>query len=111
MFWTGIIVLIAIGAVMCWAVTAYAHDATPTAAQPLGWAYGYECCSLADCREVSSDAIGEEPNGYVIKATGEVIPYGDRKIKKSKDERFHWCSRGGKPDTPTICLYVPNKGF
>lgn len=90
---------------------AYPHQATPTASQPLGWAYGWECCNLMDCREVPDSAVEEGPKGYVIKATGEVIPYSDKKIKQSKDERFHWCSKGGKPDTDTICLYVPNRGF
>ena len=111
MFWSGIIVLIAIGAVMCWAVTAYAHVATPTAAQPNGWTYPSGCCSGIDCREVADQAIGEGPQGYTIKATGELIIYSDTRIRNSPDGRFHWCSAQGKPDTRTLCLFVPPKGF
>ena len=90
---------------------ALAHDAKPTAMQPLGWKYGWECCNLMDCREVPFDAVEESSKGYVIRATGEVIPYGDKRIKQSKDEYFHWCSKGGKADSETICLYTPDRGF
>lgn len=102
---------LAAGALTLMRSDAWPHNAPPTASQPLGWAYGWECCNLMDCREVPESAIEESPAGYVIKATGEVIPYSDKKVKQSKDERFHWCSKGGKPDTATICLYVPNRGF
>jgi hypothetical protein len=87
------------------------HDAIPTASQPLGWAYGWECCNLMDCREVAPGAVSETPEGYVIKLTGELIPYGDKKIKPSKDEFFHHCTKQGKPEGETICLYVPDRGF
>lgn len=87
------------------------HDAIPTASQPLGWAYGWECCNLMDCREVGENVIEETPQGYVYKVTGELIPYGDKKIKQSKDEYYHLCTKGGKDDTAIICLYTPNRGF
>lgn len=107
-------ILAAVTAFGIWALLpgkADAHNALPTASQPLGWAYGWECCNLMDCRQVSRIAVEESPEGYVIKATGEVIPYDSKKIKQSKDEFYHWCSKGGKPDTETICLYTPNRGF
>jgi hypothetical protein len=103
--------LTAVAVGLLFAPDADAHTATPTAAQPLGWQYGWECCNLMDCRQVAHAAVEESPQGYVIKATGEVIPYSSKKIKQSKDEFFHWCSKGGKPDAETICLYVPNRGF
>lgn len=89
----------------------YPHTATPTASQPLGWQYGWECCNLMDCREVGENVIQETPQGYVYKVTGEVIPYGDKKIKESKDEFYHLCTHGGKDDAKIICLYTPNRGF
>lgn len=73
--------------------------------------YEATCCSGLDCRPVADAAITEGPNGYVINATGEVIGYGDKRIRQSPDQSYHWCSVGGKPDTKTICLYSPGKGF
>lgn len=87
------------------------HDALPTASQPLGWSYDYSCCSLADCREVKTKAVKEDDRGFTIVATGELIPYGDPRLKRSKDEFFHWCSVAGRPDSRSLCLYVPDKGI
>jgi hypothetical protein len=100
-----------LAAVFILLVPARAHHAPGTPENPLGWAYGLECCHLLDCRPIHQSDIEETAQGYVIKITGEVIPYGDRKIKQSKDEDFHHCTRGGKPEGETICLYVPNRGF
>lgn len=91
---------------------AHSHDALPTAAQPLGWSYPFSCCSTADCREVRSPGVvRESAEGYRIVQTGEVIPFGDKKIKDSPDGEFHWCSVQGKNDSDTICLFVPPRGF
>ena len=87
------------------------HDAVPTAAQPLGWSYPYSCCSGVDCRQVPRAFIGEGAAGYTIMPTGEVIAYGDSRIKHSPDGEFHWCSKQGRDDTPTICLFAPPRGF
>jgi hypothetical protein len=88
-----------------------AHDAIPTAAKPNGWSYPLACCSGYDCREVSHRQIEEGPEGYVIRTTGEVIPMSDRKVKPSPDGEFHWCSKGGRDDGATICLFVPPRAF
>ena len=87
------------------AAPALAHDA------PSGWIYPLECCSNYDCREVEKAEVEEGPLGYVIRTTGEVIPMTDAKVKMSPDGEFHWCSRGGKQDGATICLFVPPRGF
>ena len=87
------------------AFDARAHDA------PSGWTYPLACCSDFDCREVPDAAVLERPEGYVIVATGEVIPMSDRKVRHSPDGRFHWCSTGGRPDGKTICLFVPPRSF
>ena len=92
--------------------SAYPHEAIPTATQPLGWTYGWECCSMRDCKELPKDEIKATPIGWKVESTGEVIPYGDKRVKQSKDERFHRCARGGDFSLPTsICLYVPDMGF
>lgn len=90
---------------------ASAHDAKPTAAKPNGWSYPFSCCSGYDCREVSSKAISERPEGYVIKGTGEVVTYTDARLKDSPDGEFHWCSVAGADDSRTICLFVPPRSF
>jgi hypothetical protein len=90
------------------------HEATPTAAKPQGWNYPFSCCSGMDCREVTlgpQGTVNETPQGYKIAATGEVIPYGDKRIKDSPDGVTHWCSVAGKDDSRTICLFVPPRAF
>ena len=52
-------------------------------------------------------AISERPEGYVIKGTGEVVAYSDKRLKNSPDGEYHWCSVSGADDTRTICLFVP----
>ena len=60
---------------------------------------------------VADNAIGERPEGYIIKGTGELITYADSRIKDSPDGVFHWCSVAGANDGHTICLFVPQRGF
>lgn len=117
-FWTYLIGILAWLAVIfgVWAfvlaIGAYAHDAPPTPTQPLGWAYGWECCSNQDCAPVAESAIGETSEGYVIQRTGEVIAYNDKRIKRSRDEFYHRCAPAGNMDSPrSLCLYVPDRGF
>lgn len=84
---------------------AHAHDA------PTGWSYPYACCSGIDCRPVSEAAIIEDARGYTIRATGELIPQADPRIKQSPDVDYHWCSVAGADDSRTICLFVPPRSF
>lgn len=87
------------------ASAAGAHDA------PSGWAYGRECCSSIDCREVPASYVRETPDGYVLTKTGETLAYGDSRIKDSKDDGLHWCTIGGKDTARTICLYMPPRAY
>lgn len=89
----------------------YPHDAIPTAQQPLGWTYPWSCCSGQDCRRADGE-VKETASGYRIAETGEVVPYGDKRIKDSPDGEFHWCRHlAGADAGKTICLYVPPRGF
>lgn len=91
---------------------ARSHEALPTAAQPFGWTYGYECCSLRDCKQSEAGEVTVKPDGYHVEATGEVIPYGDYRLKRSRDEFYHRCAPGGNFSAPrSICLYVPDQSF
>lgn len=84
--------------------SAQAHNA------PLGWAYDQSCCSGRDCHQALAGEVTETKKGYVITHTQELIPYNDRRIKRSHDEFFHQCVA-----TPmakwSYCLYVPDRGF
>lgn len=94
------------------ALPARAHDAAPTAAQPLGWKYPWSCCSNLDCRMLGAKAVSERPQGYVINSTGETIAYADKRVKDSPDGEYHWCAHQAGVDAGhTICLFVPPKGF
>ena len=91
---------------------ARAHEAPPSKMQPLGWTYGWECCSATDCKQSAPQDVSVTPQGYRINATGEVIAFTDKRIKPSKDEFYHRCTHGGKQDDPhSICLYVPQGSF
>lgn len=94
-----------------WTGATWGHDAIPTAAQPLGWKYPYSCCSDRDCKQAQGD-VKETANGYRIVATGEIVPYGDRRIKDSPDGMFHVCQQAGDFDKGRIlCLFIPPRGF
>lgn len=84
---------------------ARAHEAAK------GWSYPFSCCSNFDCRQISSKAISERPEGYVINDTGEVLDYADARLKDSPDGEYHWCSVAGGSRSRTICLFVPPRSF
>lgn len=85
--------------------SAYGHDA------PSGWTYPLICCSSRDCHEVPETAIKEGVGGYELVTTGEIIPYGDKRIKDSPDGRFHACQQAGDFDKGRVlCLFIPSRG-
>jgi hypothetical protein len=87
------------------APAALAHEA------PKGWDYPLSCCSNYDCRPVTNGAISERPEGYVMR-NGEVLAYNDKRIRRSPDGDYHWCSHNSGLDAGrTICLFVPPRGF
>lgn len=104
-----VFVIIALFGLLIWTAMARAHEA------PLGWTYPDKCCSNQDCREVADADVREGPGGYVIRATGEVVPYGDPRVKDSPDGRFHWCALddglSGPREMSTICLFAPPRDY
>jgi len=74
-----------------------------------GWSYPLSCCSDRDCRHVEAGAVRQTPDGYQIAATGEILPYADRRIRPSPDGLYHWCADAASPRT--ICLFVPVMAF
>lgn len=101
----GAVIVLACGAAM-------AHEATTTAGQPLGWTYDYRCCSTQDCRPVAAGEIRETPDGYLLVKTGELVPYGDTRIKDSPSGDFHVCQVAGDFEKGRIlCIYAPGRNF
>ena len=101
----GVSAALAVALGLTGASAARAHDA------PTGWQYPWSCCSGHDCRPVATKAISTAKSGYVIRNTGEVVPYSDTRIQSSPDGEYHWCSVAGADDGMTICLFVPQQMF
>jgi hypothetical protein len=104
-----VMILMLVAALACFlaamVTSSHAHDA------PKGWSYPYACCSGYDCREVPADWIDEGTTGYGIVITGEIVGYGDKRLRDSPDGEYHWCSVAGKNDGKTICLFVPPRSY
>jgi hypothetical protein len=62
--------------------------------------YDPACCSDNDC--APDDRVKEVPGGFQV-PTGEIVPYGDKRIRQSLDKQFHWCHF----QNFTYCVYVP----
>ncbi|MBZ9819985.1 hypothetical protein [Mesorhizobium sp. CA4] len=86
-------------------VPALAHQA------PAGWQYDPSCCAGVDCYQAPPSDVKETKYGYQL-STGELIPYSDHRIKRSRDEYFHECKPGGDTQSQhSFCLYVPDRGM
>lgn len=81
---------------------AVAHEA------PNGWQYDQSCCNTMDCFQEQMSNVIVQKDGYHILPTDEVISYNDKRIRQSKDQYYHRCTRLGNPNqNGLICLYVP----
>ncbi|MEK1929555.1 MAG: hypothetical protein AAAC47_07150 [Pararhizobium sp.] len=51
-------------------------------------------------------------NGWLVRATGEVISYNTWPLKRSPDGQFHRCAAFNDfgPKGRTKCLYIPDMG-
>ena len=95
-----------------WATEARAHEAAATVAMPLGWSYPFSCCSNQDCKQATDAEVREVVKGYLVTASGEIVPYGDKRIKDSPDGLFHTCQVAGDfKEGRVLCLFVPPRGF
>ncbi|TGS19198.1 hypothetical protein EN852_002475 [Mesorhizobium sp. M2E.F.Ca.ET.209.01.1.1] len=78
---------------------------------PAGWQYEPSCCAGVDCYQAPPSDVKETKYGYQL-STGELIPYSDHRIKRSRDEYFHECKPGGDNSSQhSFCLYVPDRGM
>lgn len=86
---------------LAFAVPAYGHDF-----------YEPMCCSEKDCKPVPTGDVQATAGGWFIVMTGETIPYGHWREKKSPDGGFHRCAASADFSAKgrTLCLYVPGMG-
>ncbi|MYZ50364.1 hypothetical protein [Propylenella binzhouense] len=78
-------------------------------AQAHDW-YPLSCCGGQDCEPVSNRSIQFTSRGWLVKNTGEVIPFSV--AKASPDGQFHRCRmKVSQPDSSTRCLFVPFTGY
>lgn len=98
---------IALLALACFGIAmAVAHEA------PSGWNYPAFCCHNRDCRRINPEDVAAVPQGWGVRATGEVIDY--EKTRESPDGEFHRCSPAFASDTAedtTLCLFAPKHLF
>jgi hypothetical protein len=72
--------------------------------------YDSDCCSNTDCAPIDDAYIAETNTGYVV-PSGELIKYGDSRVRQSLDGGWHWCHAVPVNNwIKTYCLYVPPRG-
>lgn len=108
----GMMAALAFLALIVMAAQAGAHEATSASGQPMGWSYPANCCSLRDCRPAKDSEVRETRTGYLLTSTGEMVSYGDKRIKDAPDGLFHVCQQGGNFDSGRIlCLFIPPRSY
>jgi hypothetical protein len=65
------------------------------------------CCNDKDCRMTAFREVELRDGGWFIKTTGELIPFGNYRIKKSRDAAMHICLAQAR----ARCLYIPDPGI
>ena len=76
--------------------------------------YPWECCHDQDCDRISMTRLEATSEGWRV-PTGEIIPYGDTRIRKTPpdQEGAHWCRimERGEAYQQTLCLFLPPMGM
>lgn len=67
---------------------------------------GAHCCGPNDCSPMPDDSVAETKDGYLLKDTGEVIPY-NKAIPKSPDGRFWRCRMYSEGAIKARCFIIP----
>ena len=100
---------VATACALFWAQAALAHDWYTDFANPRT---GEACCNVDDCKRVPPEAVRGVRAGWLVAATGEIVPYAE--ALKSRDRDFHICRRGSSRPQPTpgpiVCLFAPPMG-
>src|SRR5688500_9123946 len=98
-----LLVAFAIGIVVLTLATAAVAQQKPHLG-PNHW-YDFQCCSEKDCRQTVLKEVERRDGGWFVVPTKELIPYSDKRIRRSLDPLIHVCLFG-KPER-VRCLYVP----
>ena len=101
---------------------ALAHDAKPTAMQPLGWKYDAVCCHGShidgDCQAISDETVTPIPGGYRITlrpgdhrlvTKPHVYEIKQEKVRESPDGAYHACLY--PTEDRLQCFYAPPMSF
>jgi hypothetical protein len=106
-----LIVAFAIGIAMLTLATAVVAQQKPHLG-PDHW-YDFECCSEKDCRQTVLNEVERRDDGWFVVPTNELIPFNDKRIRRSRDPLLHLCC--GKElngiCVKVRCLYVPDPGI
>ena len=102
---------LAVLAILASTATPLRADVIPPAHQH-SW-YDGKCCNNNDCGPIFG-MIRERKDGYYIQTLDMLVPYGDSRIKQSKDFDFHICLYPETFADPALrntirCLYVPGR--
>ena len=83
----------------------------PATATAMGW-YDAMCCSNRDCRPIMAGEVELHADGWYVVPADRTVPFGDWKIKPSKDVRIHICmtNHGANGSPNVVCLYIPDPG-
>ncbi|MBZ9991169.1 hypothetical protein LB572_29155 [Mesorhizobium sp. BH1-1-5] len=77
---------------------------------PAGWRYEPSCCAGVDCYQAPPSDVKETKYGYQL-STGELIPYSDHRIKRSREYLHERKPGGDNKSLHSFCLYVPDHGM
>lgn len=79
--------------------------------------YDFSCCNRADCAQTILGEVERRIDGWFVVPTKELIPFADKRIKRSLDPLIHRCifksgladyqGTGPKEPGDTRCLYIP----
>lgn len=68
--------------------------------------YPGECCSGRDCAPLADSTVEEIAAGFLIKTTGEVVPF--KESRPSPDGRYHLCR--SESTGKRLCFFHPLRG-
>lgn len=100
---------------LIWTVPGFAADPIPRGLghPKAGGSHWYDgnCCNMQDCEPVEMGSIQPKKDGYAVHYISSFghevkgfVPYGDPKIRPSKDFQEHGCA--GPLTGALFCIYV-----
>jgi hypothetical protein len=70
--------------------------------------YDGQCCKEQDCRQTELHEVERRENGWFVTSTLELIPFDDKRIRRSLDALIHVCLEPKYFSGQQVrCLYIP----